>query len=138
MKYQAEKLSDIYKEFQTDPDSGLKDQQVKDIRLDMGLNKFEEGKKETVLQKVLHHMRDLTSIILMTAVVISLFLATQFNKGYTDAIVIAAIVVIALAVMMILAVPFYFLKGEQYQEGGSYDLDDVKSVKESSSKDKKE
>jgi len=52
--------------------------------------------------------------------------------------VIAAIVVIALAVMMILAVPFYFLKGEQYQEGGSYDLDDVKSVKESSSKDKKE
>ena len=53
-------------------------------------------------------------------------------------IVIAAIVVIAFAVMMILAIPFYFLKGEQYQEGGSYDLDDVKSVKESSSKDKKE
>jgi len=54
------------------------------------------------------------------------------------AIAIVAVVVIALAVMMILAIPFYLMKGEQYQDGTSYDLNDVKSVKESSSEDKEE
>jgi len=52
------------------------------------------------------------------------------------AIVIAALVIIVLAVMIILAIPFYLFKGEQYQDGVSYDIKDVNAVRESSSEDK--
>ena len=55
-------------------------------------------------------------------------------------IIVAAIVIIALVVcgiMFIMAVPVYIQKGEQYQEGVDYSIDDVKSVKESTSEDKK-
>ena len=50
-------------------------------------------------------------------------------------VVIAAIVLIVFAVMAILAIPFYVLKGEQYQEGRSYELKDIKEVKGTSDRD---
>jgi len=55
-------------------------------------------------------------------------------------IIVVAIIVIALifaGLYLILMVPYYIKKGEQYQEGVDYSIDDVKSVKESSSEDKK-
>jgi len=55
------------------------------------------------------------------------------------AIVIALIVIglIIAGVMMIIAVPMYVAKGNQIQDGVDYSIDDVKSVKESSSDDPK-
>ena len=56
-------------------------------------------------------------------------------------IIVVAIVVIALIIaglMFVMAIPFYIKKGEQYQENVDYSIDDVKSVKESSSEDKKD
>ena len=55
-------------------------------------------------------------------------------------VIIVAIVVIALIIvgaMFVLAIPFYVKKGEQFQENVDYSIDDVKSVKESSSEEKK-
>jgi len=52
---------------------------------------------------------------------------------------VVAIVIVILALIMILAIPFYLFKGEQYQEGGtSYEIKDVKAVRESSSEDKED
>lgn len=56
-------------------------------------------------------------------------------------IVIVGIVLVGAAVYLIIllvAAPYYVMKGEQYQDNISYDLKDVKPVKESSSEDKKE
>lgn len=53
-------------------------------------------------------------------------------------VAIVAIAVILFAVMTILAIPFYFRKGEQYQEGVSYNLKDVKPVKDTSDREKEE
>ena len=39
--------------------------------------------------------------------------------------------------MVILAVPMYVAKGEEYQTDISYSIDDVESVKETSSEEKK-
>lgn len=50
-------------------------------------------------------------------------------------IVVIAIIVFAL-VMALLAVPYYAAKGEEFQTDASYDLDDVKSVKEADSEHK--
>jgi uncharacterized membrane protein len=62
------------------------------------------------------------------------------NVLYALLIIVGAIIVIAVVIaiaMMFLAVPMYAMKGEQYQDGVSYDMDDVQSVKETNSEDKK-
>lgn len=54
-------------------------------------------------------------------------------------VVVAAIVLIALVIfflMAVLAIPLYMYKGEKYQVDTAYELDEVKSVKETSSDDK--
>ena len=60
--------------------------------------------------------------------------------GSAAVIIVLAIVGIAFiigAVIALSAIPMYAYKGEQYQENVDYSLDDEKSVKESSSEDKK-
>ena len=52
-------------------------------------------------------------------------------------IAIAAIAAIIFVCMVVLAVPMYVAKGEEYQTDISYDLDDVKPVKETSSEEDK-
>jgi len=51
-------------------------------------------------------------------------------------IVIVVIVVIIYIAMALLALPYYVHKGETYQTGATYDLDDVKPVKEKDSEKK--
>jgi len=52
-------------------------------------------------------------------------------------IAILIILVVVYLLMAILAVPIYAAKGESYQNDMSYDINDVKAVKETSSEDKK-
>jgi magnesium-transporting ATPase (P-type) len=98
MKFTTENLENIYKELRTDPNAGLTEAQALEIQKEKGLNKFDEEKKETVLMKIVHHMRDFTTIILFAAAVIA-FCSAAFSPGdggksYTDAFVIFAIVVL--------------------------------------------
>ena len=53
------------------------------------------------------------------------------------AIAIVAIVAVIFLCMVVLAVPMYVAKGEEYQTDISYSIDDVESVKETSSEEKK-
>jgi len=94
MRYAWEKLEAIYRELGTDPDQGLTAQQALEIQKAKGLNKFDEEKKETIPQKIVHQVRDITSLILLAAAGIALLLAVQSGHGYTDAFVILAIVVL--------------------------------------------
>ena len=52
-------------------------------------------------------------------------------------IAIVAVVAVIFVFMVILAVPMYVAKGEEYQTGISYSIDDVESVKETLSEEKK-
>jgi uncharacterized membrane protein len=52
-------------------------------------------------------------------------------------IAIVAVVAVIFVFMVILAVPMYVAKGEEYQTDISYSVDDVESVKETSSEEKK-
>ena len=52
-------------------------------------------------------------------------------------IAIAAVAAVIFVFMVILAVPMYVAKGEEYQTDISYSIDDVESVKETSSEEKK-
>jgi len=94
MNHTQEKLPDIFLRLDTNPDTGLTDGQVAEIQAVTGLNKFDEEKKETVPERVLYHLKDLTSIILLVAAGIAFVLAIQGIKGITDGFVILSIVIL--------------------------------------------
>jgi len=96
MNHTQEKLPDIYLKYNTNPDTGLTDQEVKEIRAEKGFNQFEEEKKESVPQRIFYHLRDLTSIILLIAAAIAFILSFQGVKGLADGFVILAIVILNL------------------------------------------
>ncbi|MCL2509791.1 MAG: hypothetical protein FWF07_01770 [Methanomassiliicoccaceae archaeon] len=85
-------------------------------------------------------------ILLLALVVIAAIVFVALNPdilkslAYIVLIVIAIIIVIVIIVYLaavFLALPYYAAKGETYQTGKSYDLDDIESVKEKDSREKK-
>jgi len=64
-------------------------------------------------------------------------LETLANVAVVAILVIFGIIIIFYAVVALAAIPIYAMKGEQYQEGIDYSMDDVQPVKESSSEDPK-
>ena len=85
-------------------------------------------------------------MVLVAAIVVAAIAALFLIPGALDsvmmvliviAIAIAAIVAVVFICMVVLAVPMYVAKGEEYQTDISYSIDDVESVKETSSEEKK-
>ena len=81
-------------------------------------------------------------VAIIAAAVAALFLipGALDTVAWIIAIVLIAIVAVAVVIfvfMVILAVPMYVAKGEEYQTDISYSIDDVESVKETSSDEKK-
>ena len=85
-------------------------------------------------------------MVLVAAIIIAAIAALFLIPGALEttviviAIIAIAIVAIAAVVyicMVVLAVPMYVAKGEEYQTDISYNLDDVQSVGETSSEEKK-
>ena len=86
-------------------------------------------------------------ILLLVAVIAAAIIWLALNPEILDdllyiaiiaAVVIIAAIAIVYLVMIILAIPYYAAKGEGYQTDASYDLDDVKPVKEADSEKKDE
>ena len=99
--YEKIEIKDIIKEFGANPKKGLTENEVLKRREKYGLNEFEEEKKETLLQKIFHHLSEIPTIVLMVAAVIAA--AAAFMNAGTEAasfsdwakvIVILSIVVI--------------------------------------------
>jgi len=67
-----EKLENIYKALGTDPAQGLSEKRAQELQQEKGWNKFDDEKKETILQKIVHHLTDMTSLILLVAAGIGL------------------------------------------------------------------
>ncbi len=86
-------------------------------------------------------------LVLLVAIVVAIVAYVALNPGILEsllyiviiaAVVIVAVIVIIYVIMAILAVPYYAMKGEEYQTDATYDLDDVESVKEKDSRDEKD
>jgi len=88
----------VLKTLQTDPIQGLSTAEVAERQEKYGKNQFDEEKPESLLKRVLHHLKDAAIIILLLAVALSLSLAiTRFAEmgwnGFVKPSVIFAIVV---------------------------------------------
>lgn len=99
MNHGTRPIDEVCTRLQTSKEMGLSDDQVSVKQREYGLNEFLEEKKETVLQKIVHHMHDFTTIILLVAGCIALYSAMSAGgeKSFADAIVIFSIVVLNVA-----------------------------------------
>jgi len=65
------KIDEVLEELNTDATGGLRDDEVK-IRLQKyGLNEFEEEEKVTLFKKVLHHLKEIPTLILIAATIVA-------------------------------------------------------------------
>ena len=85
-------------------------------------------------------------MVLVVAIVAAAIAALFLIPGVLESVIwilviigiaIVAVVAVVFVFMVILAVPMYVAKGEEYQTDISYSIDDIESVKETSSEEKK-
>ena len=84
----------------------------------------------------------LLTIVIIAAAVAALFLIPGALESVVIVLVVILIAIAAIAVVIfvfsvLLTVPMYMAKGEEYQTDIDYSIDDVKPVKETSSEEKK-
>jgi len=99
MLWVKDNLQDVLKNLDTDPSKGLSQQEVEKRLEKYGLNEFEEEKKETLFKKILHHLSEIPTLILIAAAVIAGYMAIfhppdTIGNGWPKVIVILSIVVI--------------------------------------------
>ena len=99
MYWFKENKQHVLREFETDCTVGLTECQI-DARLHRyGKNEFEEEKIDTLFQKILHHLKEIPTLILIVAAMIAAYTAIfhppdTIGRGWPKVIVILSIVVI--------------------------------------------
>jgi len=94
MLWEKDAIGTVIEKLDTDAKTGLSSQEVAARQQKYGLNEFEEEKKETLLQKIGHHLSEIPTIILMVAAAIAAYMAIQEGEGWPKVFVIMSIVVI--------------------------------------------
>jgi len=89
----------VIQKLKTDPVLGLNSREIEERQNKYGLNEFEEEKKETLLQKVVHHLTEIPTMILIAAALIAAYTAIfhppdTWGAGWPKVVVILSIVII--------------------------------------------
>ena len=87
-------ISDLVKDLKSNPETGLKSGDIQNIQQLHGKNQFEEQKPESIGMKILHNLKDLTTIILLIAAALSIVLGVMKDEGLLEFFVIMAIVIL--------------------------------------------
>lgn len=96
MLWTKQKIEEVLQKLNTNQDKGLSSSEAEERLNTYGLNQYEEEKKESILQKIWHHLTDISTIILLVAAAISGYMAITIpgGTGLPKMIVILSIVVI--------------------------------------------
>ena len=94
MLWIKENVNEVITKLETDVSKGLTQSEV-DARIKTyGLNEFEAEKKETLFQKIMHHLLEISAIILLVAAAIAAYTAWLNGYGWVKVWVILGVVVI--------------------------------------------
>ena len=80
--------------FKITPKSGLTDAEVEQKRVEFGINELLEQRPVPIYRKIWHHLKDISSLVLLLAVVLATYMAIFQNGGWTKTIVISLILII--------------------------------------------
>jgi len=99
MLWVKESISGILQTLNVDPATGLSQEEALTRLLKHGPNEFEEQKKETLARKVLHHLYEIPTLILIAAAAIAGYMAIfhppdTIGRGWPKVLIILSIVVI--------------------------------------------
>jgi len=94
MQWVTESINEVLEQQNTSKTTGLSAEEVIARLEKHGYNEFDEAKKETIFQKIFHHLTELTSIILLVAAAIAAYMAITSGEGWPKVGVIMSIVVI--------------------------------------------
>ncbi|MCL1790320.1 MAG: cation-translocating P-type ATPase [Peptococcaceae bacterium] len=86
--------TEALQELASNAETGLSSQSVAERQKHYGKNQFEEHKPESVLRKILHTLRDVTTLILVLAAILSLAMGLHYGEGYIEFFVIIGIVIL--------------------------------------------
>lgn len=75
---------------------GLSQESVREKQDKYGRNEFVKGEKPSLIKTIFHHLKDVSTIVLIIAVVLSLMLALRQGEGFIEPLVISAIIVMNL------------------------------------------
>lgn len=95
MDFKTKNSTELLKEFNLDENQGLSSDQVKEAREKYGYNQFNEEEKESLFSKIIHQLKEITTIILLVAAAISLYLTiTLHPDDFAEPLVIISIVIL--------------------------------------------
>lgn len=95
MKIYQENVEEVIDRLKINIESGLNLEEIQKKQKQEGMNRFDEAKKESIFKKFIHHLTDVTTIILMVAAIISFYMAITTEHGdYVEGMMIIAIVII--------------------------------------------
>ncbi|MCL2521736.1 MAG: cation-translocating P-type ATPase [Erysipelotrichales bacterium] len=94
MLWVKETKEEVLEKLESNAEKGLSKTDVENRIKKYGLNEFEEAKKENIFQKILHHLMEITAIILIIAASIAAYMAITTGEGWPKVFVILSIVVI--------------------------------------------
>jgi P-type Ca2+ transporter type 2C len=84
----------VMKMLTTNESSGLTSEVALKKQVDFGKNEFDKAKNESLVSKILHQIKDISTIILLIAVALSFVLAIKEGSGFLEPLVILSIVII--------------------------------------------
>lgn len=75
---------------------GLSRESVREKQDKYGKNEFVKGEKPSLMKTIFHHLKDVSTIVLIIAAILSLMLALRQGEGFIEPLVISAIIVMNL------------------------------------------
>jgi len=89
-------VAETLEHFNTNENTGLSDQEVANRQGRYGKNEFAEQEKTSLIKEILHHLKDISTIILLLAALLSLVMALREGHGFLEPVVIVSIVILNL------------------------------------------
>ncbi|MGX7417950.1 cation-translocating P-type ATPase [Carnobacterium gallinarum] len=95
MDFKTKKRTELFQQFNIDENQGLSSKQISEAQEKYGYNQFDEEEKESLFSKILHQLKEITTIILLFAAAISLYLTiTLHPDDFAEPLVIISIVIL--------------------------------------------
>ena len=89
-------IAETLEHFNTNENTGISDQEVANRQSKYGKNEFAQQEKTSLIKEIMHHLKDISTIILLLAALLSLGLALKDGHGFIEPVVIVSIVVLNL------------------------------------------
>lgn len=89
-------VSKTLEHFNANENTGLSETEAVNRQRKYGRNEFDKQEKSSLISDILHHLKDISTIILLLAALLSLCMAIKDGHGFIEPVVIVSIVILNL------------------------------------------